>query len=73
MDALLSTVQMPAGVPVATVSTGASGAKNAALLALEILALDDKSTEDKLKDYRRRLAVKVKEKDEQLKKAGRLK
>ena len=36
---------MPAGVPVATVSTGASGAKNASLLALEILALDDKSIE----------------------------
>lgn len=68
MDALLSTVQMPAGIPVATVSTGVSGAKNAALLALEILALDDKIIEDKLKDYRRRLAVKVQEKDEQLKK-----
>lgn len=43
LDSLLSIVQMPAGVPVATVAIGAAGAKNAALLAAQILALDDEA------------------------------
>ncbi len=56
MDALLSTVQMPGGIPVATVAIGEAGAKNAALLALEILALNDRSLNRKLLKYRRDLA-----------------
>jgi 5-(carboxyamino)imidazole ribonucleotide mutase len=54
IDALLSIVQMPTGVPVATV--GIDGAKNAALLAVEILALSDKKLEEKLTEYRRKRA-----------------
>jgi 5-(carboxyamino)imidazole ribonucleotide mutase len=50
IDSLLSIVQMPTGVPVATV--GIDGAKNAALLAVEILALSDKKLSDRLKEYR---------------------
>lgn len=52
MDSLLSTVQMPPGVPVATVAVGKPGAKNAGLLALRILSLTDKKIEKKLEDYR---------------------
>lgn len=52
MDALLSTVQMPPGVPVAAVAIGKMGAKNAALLALRILALSDAAIEKKLEKYK---------------------
>ena len=55
LDALLSTVQMPAGIPVATVTIGTVGAKNAALLAVEILALHDEALAKKLLDYREKL------------------
>jgi 5-(carboxyamino)imidazole ribonucleotide mutase len=48
MDALYSIVQMPAGVPVATVAIGSAGARNAAVLAAEILALHDASLKEKL-------------------------
>jgi len=51
MDALLSMVQMPSGIPVATVSVG--GAKNAALLAVSILSVTDKALEEKLAAFRR--------------------
>ncbi len=51
MDSLLSTVQMPPGVPVGCVAIGKPGAKNAALLALRILSLSDKTIEKKLKKY----------------------
>ena len=56
LDSLLSTVQMPSGVPVATVSIGKAGAKNAAFLALEILSLSDKKIESKLKAFKSSLA-----------------
>jgi len=59
MDALLSTVQMPPGVPVATVSIGKAGATNAAVLAAQILALGDPSLAGRLRDYKKRLADKV--------------
>ncbi len=59
MDSLLSTVQMPTGIPVATVGIGESGAKNAALLAIEILALSDKNTSRKLETFRVVLEEKV--------------
>jgi 5-(carboxyamino)imidazole ribonucleotide mutase len=52
LDSLLSTVQMPAGIPVATLAIGRAGAVNAALLAAEILALHDDELEDRLLAYR---------------------
>jgi len=55
-DSLYSTVQMPAGVPVATVAIGAPGAKNAAVLAIQILALSDRGLALKLEDLKQRLA-----------------
>jgi phosphoribosylaminoimidazole carboxylase PurE protein len=55
-DALLSTVQMPPGVPVATVAIGSAGAKNAAVLAVQILSLSDAGLRLKLEDLKRRLA-----------------
>ena len=56
VDALYSTVQMPAGVPVATVAIGSAGAKNAAVLAVQILALADPALRQKLDDLKQRLA-----------------
>ena len=64
MDALLSTVQMPSGIPVATVSVG--GGANAAILAAEMLALHDESLRDKLKAKRKSDAEKVLKKDADL-------
>lgn len=52
VDALYSTVQMPGGIPVATVAIGKAGAKNAAYLAIQILALQDSKLELKLKENR---------------------
>jgi 5-(carboxyamino)imidazole ribonucleotide mutase len=52
LDALYSTVQMPAGIPVATVAIGSAGAKNAAVLAAEILALNDDGLRRKLAEFR---------------------
>ena len=66
MDALLSTVQMPGGIPVATVSIGKGGAKNAGLLAAEILATSDPSLMEKLKLYRKTMALKIEEKANKL-------
>ena len=59
LDALLSTVQMPPGVPVATVSIGKPGATNAGVLAAQILGVADKAMAQKLEDYKKRLAEKV--------------
>ena len=59
LDALLSTVQMPPGVPVATVSIGKPGATNAGVLAAQILALGDPSVAERLKAYKQSLAEKV--------------
>ncbi|WP_285119420.1 5-(carboxyamino)imidazole ribonucleotide mutase [Lactococcus petauri] len=56
LDSLYSIVQMPAGVPVASMAIGTSGAKNAALYAIQILALADKSLVEKLKKYRKEAA-----------------
>ena len=57
LDSLLSMVQMPTGIPVVTVAIG--GAKNAAILAAEILALGDKAISDKLDSYREAQAEKI--------------
>jgi len=54
MDALLSTVQMPKGIPVATVAIGSHGARNAAYLAAQIIALEDEEVADKLRNLRSR-------------------
>lgn len=59
LDALLSTVQMPPGVPVATVSIGQPGATNAGVLAAQILALGDKALAGRLEKYKSGLAEKV--------------
>ena len=59
MDALLSTVQMPPGVPVATVSIGKPGATNAGVLAAQMLALADPSLAERLTQYKKKLADKV--------------
>ncbi len=63
LDALLSTVQMPPGVPVATMAIGKAGAKNAAIFAVQILALNDKSLAAKLAEFRKAQSQKVIEKD----------
>ena len=57
LDSLLSMVQMPTGIPVATVAIG--GAKNAAILAAEILALQDTAVSEKLDAYRKAQAEKI--------------
>ncbi len=67
IDAFLSTVQMPPGVPVATVAVGKAGAKNAAILAVQILALSDDNLARKLADFKKLQGKKVIEKDSKLK------
>jgi phosphoribosylamine--glycine ligase len=59
LDALLSTVQMPPGVPVATVSIGKPGATNAAVLAAQILAVGDQAIAARIVQYKKKLADKV--------------
>jgi 5-(carboxyamino)imidazole ribonucleotide mutase len=66
LDALLSTVQMPGGIPVATVAIGKPGARNAALLAVQILALTDSQLRRRLLAYRARQTAQVIAKDRQL-------
>ncbi len=63
IDALLSTVQMPPGVPVATVAVGKAGAKNAAILAVQILALSDKNLRTKLAKFKKAQQKSVIKKD----------
>jgi phosphoribosylaminoimidazole carboxylase PurE protein len=67
MDALLATVQMPPGVPVATVTIGKVGAENAAILAAQILALHDQQLASRLAAFKTELARQVEEKDARLK------
>ncbi len=55
LDALLSCVQMPSGVPVATVSVGEAGAKNAAILAAQILSLNDKALNTALEQFKKKM------------------
>lgn len=64
LDALLSTVQMPSGMPVATVAI--DGAYNAALLAAQMLAIEDKNLESKLADMRAEMTLSVLQKDKEL-------
>ena len=66
-DALLSTVQMPPGVPVATMAVGRAGAKNAAIFAVQIIGRKDKGLVRKLASYRKRIALEITKKAEALK------
>ena len=66
LDALLATVQMPSGIPVATVAV--NGAKNAAILAIQMLALSDDTLADKLAEAKQKMIDGVKEKDKNLQK-----
>jgi len=65
-DALLSTLQMPAGIPVATMAVGRAGARNAGILAVQILALSDSVLRTKLRRYKTKLAKGVEEKEKKL-------
>ncbi|MFZ3210871.1 MAG: AIR carboxylase family protein, partial [Terriglobales bacterium] len=67
LDALLATVQMPAGIPVATLAIGRPGATNAGILAAQILALSDPAIAKKLAAHKERLARSVEEKSNTLK------
>lgn len=66
MDSLLSTVQMPPGIPVATVSIGKPGARNAGILAAQILALSDPELEKMLDDFKTEMALQVDRKSDKL-------
>jgi phosphoribosylaminoimidazole carboxylase PurE protein len=66
LDALLATVQMPAGVPVATVALGSAGPVNAAILAVQILALQNKPLAGKLCQHKRNLLNKVARADQKI-------
>ena len=63
LDALLSTVQMPPGIPVGTMAIGKPGAKNSALFALKIMALKDKRIKDRIKKFRMKMKREVEKKD----------
>jgi len=68
LDSLLSTVQMPPGIPVATV--GINAGKNAGLLALQILATADKTLEEKLREYKKKMSQEQETKGEKLSELG---
>jgi phosphoribosylaminoimidazole carboxylase PurE protein len=68
MDSLLSTVQMPSGIPVATVAIGKGGAANAGILAVQILALSDRGLAEKLKAKKKELVRSVMDKNEKIQK-----
>jgi 5-(carboxyamino)imidazole ribonucleotide mutase len=66
LDSLLSIVQMPGGVPVATMAIGNAGARNAGLFAVQVLALADPSLAEKLKAYRAEQVQQVRQKDQRV-------
>lgn len=66
LDALYATVQMPPGVPVATMAIGKGGARNAALFAVQILALQDSALADKFRRHKEKMAEQIAEKDMKL-------
>jgi phosphoribosylaminoimidazole carboxylase PurE protein len=67
LDSLLATVQMPAGIPVATVAVGKPGATNAGILAAQILALSDDAMAKRMAEHKRKLEKSVEEKSKKLK------
>ena len=70
LDALLSTVQMPPGIPVATVSIGKPGARNAGILAAQMIALGDSAVNQKLKGLKSEMAAQVEEKAQKIEHGG---
>jgi 5-(carboxyamino)imidazole ribonucleotide mutase len=68
LDSLLSTVQMPKGVPVATVAIGKAGAVNAAILAVQMMAIGDDALKDKLTAFKKAMAAEVLASDAELQK-----
>jgi len=66
MDSLLATVQMPAGIPVATVAIGKPGAINAGILAAQMIGLSDASVAKKLEGHKEKLARGVEEKSKKM-------
>jgi len=66
LDALLSTVQMPPGIPVATMGIGKAGAKNAAILAAQIIGVTDNEMAGRLADFKKEMAAQVEEKAKKL-------
>jgi 5-(carboxyamino)imidazole ribonucleotide mutase len=66
MDSLLSIVQMPAGIPVATVAIGKAGATNAGILAAQMIGLSDQAVAEKLRQHKKKLADGVEEKSRKL-------
>ena len=71
LDSLLSTAQMPSGVPVACTAIGEAGARNAAILAVQILALSDRRLKGRLESYRKALEREVVAKDSRLQRERR--
>jgi 5-(carboxyamino)imidazole ribonucleotide mutase len=71
LDSLLATVQMPAGIPVATLAIGKAGATNAGILAAQILALGDEGLARKMRQHKQKLAKTVEEKSASLKSSGK--
>lgn len=71
LDSLLSTVQMPSGVPVATMSVGKAGAKNAALFSAQIISIKNPEVAKKLKEYRKKMAAEVERKARTLEKRSK--
>jgi phosphoribosylaminoimidazole carboxylase PurE protein len=71
LDALYSTVQMPPGIPVATMAVGSAGAKNAGIFAAQILGLKDPRISAALKEYKKKMAKEVEEKAKQVEKKGK--
>jgi 5-(carboxyamino)imidazole ribonucleotide mutase len=70
LDSILSILQMPSGIPVATMPSGKAGGANAALFAINILTLNDTTLEEKMKKYREDMAEKISEKNSKLESAG---
>ncbi len=70
LDALLATVQMPGGVPVATMAIGPSGAKNAAIFALQVLSLGDEALRARVAEMRKRLAAEAEAADQKVRSGG---
>lgn len=70
LDALLATVQMPGGIPVATMAIGPSGARNAAIFAVQILAQSDDALRAKLTDMRKRMASEAEAADQKVRSGG---
>jgi phosphoribosylaminoimidazole carboxylase PurE protein len=70
VDALYATVQMPPGIPVGTLSIGSHGAMNAALLAVQILAIEDHGLARKMVDYRQKMADGVSAKNDRMQEQG---